>query len=400
MRITILVIDSFGIGALPDAAKYGDEGANTALHICEKIDGDKWPNLRKLGLGNAGAVLGFNMPGCEPVDEPLASYGVMEERSPGKDTTTGHWEIAGIELERPFHTFAADYPSFPADLTSAFEKEIGRGVLGNKAASGTVIIEELGEEHMRTGKPIVYTSSDSVFQIAAHEDVIPVEELYRYCAIARRLCDPYQVGRVIARPFVGKPGSFTRTAGRKDFSIALPSPSILDRLSDAGVKTIAVGKIGDIFNESGITESHHDKGNTACLDRTEALLKAPSGHQDEFIFVNLVDTDMIYGHRRDVEGYYKAVAEIDERLPALMDAMESGDLLIITADHGCDPTYRGTDHTREHAPLLAYRKDVPGRSLGVRRGFADIAQTIAYLLTSKEAGRGSSFHEEIGGPRA
>ncbi|HUX19923.1 MAG TPA: phosphopentomutase [Spirochaetia bacterium] len=395
MRITILVIDSFGIGALPDAESYGDEGSNTALHICEAVSGPKWPNLRRLGLGNAGALLGFTLPGCEPVETPLGSYGVMVERSPGKDTTTGHWEIAGIELTKPFHTFPPEFPAFPTQLIADFEREIGRGILGDKAASGTAIIEELGEEHQRTGRPIVYTSSDSVFQIAAHEETIPLPELYRYCEVARRLCDPYQVGRVIARPFVGKPGSFVRTAGRHDFSIALPSKSILDRLAGAGVKTTAVGKIGDIFNESGIAESHHDKGNTACLDRTQALLTAGAGGieapPDELIFVNLVDTDMIYGHRRDAEGYFRAVSEIDGRLPGIMEAMRDGDLLLITADHGCDPTFRGTDHTREHVPLVAYRKRVAGRSLGIRRSFADIAQTVAHLLIDGRIDKGASF---------
>jgi phosphopentomutase len=397
MRITILVIDSFGIGALSDAEKYGDVGSNTALHICEAIKGPKWPNLRRLGLGNAGALLGFVLPGCEPVEAPLGSYGVMQERSPGKDTTTGHWEIAGIELSKPFHTFPPEFPSFPSELIADFEREIGRGILGNKAASGTAIIEELGAEHLRTGKPIVYTSSDSVFQIAAHEETIPVPELYRYCEVARKLCDPYQVGRVIARPFVGRPGSFVRTSGRHDFSIALPSPSILDVLSENGVKTIAVGKIGDIFNESGITESHHDKGNAACLDRTQALLSEGSGAtpRHELIFVNLVDTDMIYGHRRDVEGYFRAVSEIDERLPRIIETMRSGDLLVITADHGCDPTFKGTDHTREHVPLVAYRKGVAGRSLGVRTGFSDIAQTITHLLIGESIDKGASFDSLI-----
>lgn len=399
MRTTILVIDSFGIGAQGDAAAYGDEGANTALHICERIEGEKWPNLRRLGLGNAGSLLGFTLPGCEPVERPLAGWGVMSERSPGKDTTTGHWEIAGIVLDKPFHTFPPTYPSFPEELVAAFESETGRKILGNKAASGTVIIEELGKEHLSTGRPILYTSSDSVLQIAAHEEVIPVEELYRLCETARRLCDPYQVGRVIARPFIGKPGSFKRTAGRRDFSIELPGPSLLDHLEGRGVKTIGVGKIGDIFNERGIVESHHDKGNPACLDRTcsllaEALPAGPGSASapEELIFVNLVDTDMVYGHRRDVEGYFRAVAEIDGRLPEMMEEMRSGDLLIVTADHGCDPTFRGTDHTREHVPLIAYRKGFEGRSLGIRSGFSDVAQTIASLMTGEPVANGTSFH--------
>lgn len=400
MRVTILVIDSFGIGALPDAAAYGDDGSNTALHICEHVEGPKWPTLKKLGLGNAGLLLGFTLPGCEPVEAPLASWGVMRERSPGKDTTTGHWEIAGIVLDRPFHTFPAEYPSFPPELVSEFEKAIGRKIIGNKAASGTAIIEELGEEHLRTGKPICYTSSDSVFQIAAHEEIIPTDELYRYCEIARRLCDSYQVGRVIARPFVGKTGEFTRTAGRRDFSIELTGPSILDHLSSHGANTVAVGKIGDIFNEKGISASYHDKGNTLCLNRTVELLgekKSPAARPaDELIFVNLVDTDMIYGHRRDPKGYCDAVAEIDSRLSEMMELLDPGDILLVTADHGCDPTFRGTDHTREHVPLLVYRKGMQGARLGIREGFSDVAQTIADLLTGAHIANGDSFRALLG----
>ena len=394
MRIAILVIDSFGIGELPDAGQYGDEGSNTALHICRRIEGEKWPTLRRFGLGNASLLLGNSLPGCEAVAHPEASWGVMAERSPGKDTTTGHWEIAGIILDTPFHVFPAGPPSFPAELLDAFVRRIGRGVLGNRAASGTQIIAELGEEHLRTGKPIVYTSGDSVFQIAAHEEVIPVDELYRICTVVRELCDPYQVGRVIARPFEGGPGSFVRTNRRRDFSIALPGQTMLDHLSGQGVRTIAVGKIGDIFNEQGIAESHHDKGNRACLDRTLALLeRASSG--PELIFVNLVDTDMIYGHRRDVEGYYRAVAEIDSALPAVVGAMEEGDLLLLTADHGCDPTFRGTDHTREHVPLLAFRKGGRGAELGIRTGFSDIAATVEELFGNTPQTSGVSFRDKL-----
>lgn len=393
MRVTILVIDSFGIGEAPDADRYGDEGSNTALHICERIPGDKWPTLARLGLGNASLLLGNPLPGCPAAQAPAASYGVMVERSPGKDTTTGHWELAGIELARPFHTFPPDPPSFPAELLASFEREIGCGTLGNRAASGTVIIEELGEEHLRTHFPIVYTSSDSVFQIAAHEEVIPPPELYRMCAIARRLCDPYQVGRVIARPFVGRPGSFTRTPGRRDFSIALPERSLLDYLNEAGVKTIGVGKIGDIFNEQGILESHHDKGNPACLDRTVELLRRPASPGGELIFVNLVDTDMVYGHRRDVRGYFDAVSGIDAKLGEMLTLLAPGDLLVVSADHGCDPTYRGSDHTREHVPLLVYRAGHRGMSLGVRQGFSDLARTVAELFGASGPSRGLSFAE-------
>ncbi len=376
MNITLLVIDSFGIGAMPDADAYGDSGANTALHLSERVEGDKWPNLRKLGLGNASKILGNDLPGCEAVTDPLASYGVMAERSPGKDTTTGHWELAGVVLEKPFPTFPPEYPSFPEELISSFSRRTGRGVLGNRAASGTVIIQELGDEHMATGKPIVYTSGDSVFQIAAHEEVIPVARLYEMCEIARELCDDYRIGRVIARPFVGSSGNYVRTNRRKDYSIPPVEETLLDRLSSNGVETIGIGKIGDIFCERGIVSSFHDSGNRACLARTLEVLRDPAPNH-RFIFVNLVDTDMIYGHRRDVEGYFKAIAEIDARLPELLEAMHEEDALIITADHGCDPAHPGTDHTREYVPLLWCQENRKPENLGVRKQFSDVARSVA-----------------------
>ena len=376
MRAVIIVIDSFGIGYLPDAEKYGDTGSNTALHICETVGGAEWKTLKALGLGNASMLLGNQLPGCEAVPAPAADFGVMKEKSPGKDTTTGHWEIAGLELDKPFTVFPPEHPSFPAELTDAFTKAVGRGVLGNKAASGTVIIEELGEEHMRTGKPIIYTSGDSVFQIAAHEDVIPLEELYKMCGTARDLCDEYQVGRVIARPFVGTPGNFTRTGGRKDFSIAYDGASLFDFLKERGVNTVGVGKIGDIFAERSINDSYHDKGNPACMARTETLLKEKAAGK-EFIFVNYVDTDMNYGHRRDPQGYHDAVKAVDEHLGRVVEMLGDGDLLIVTADHGCDPTFKGTDHTREHVPLLSFRKSGGGNSLGIREQFSDVAASVA-----------------------
>ncbi len=375
MRALVVVIDSFGIGALPDAPEYGDRGANTALHICERIPGEKWPVLKSMGLGNAGGLLAFSLPGCEAVPEPIASWGIMGQRSPGKDTTTGHWEIAGIVLKEPFGSFGPDYPSFPPELVERFERETGRGILGNRAASGTDIIRDLGAEHMATGKPICYTSADSVFQIAAHQDVIPLEEQYRICGIARRLVDPYRIARVIARPFTGEPGSFTRTAYRKDFSIELPSEGLLRRLARHGVRTIGVGKIGNIFDEQGLTEDFPDKGNPACLDRIESLIDRPRDG-NEFIFVNLVDTDMVYGHRRDPQGYFRAVAEIDRRLGILLPRLGREDLLIVTADHGCDPTFPGTDHTREYVPLLSFRPGAERKNLGIRDTHADIAETI------------------------
>ena len=399
MRAVILVIDSFGIGALPDAVTYGDEGANTALHIAEGYPGPKWEALGRLGLGNASELLGNPLPGCEASDVPESFYGVMAEKSPGKDTTTGHWELAGVELASPFHVFPPEAPSFPGELIRAFSGKTERKIIGNKAASGTAIIEELGEEQMKTGALICYTSADSVFQIAAHEEVIPLEELYRFCNIARELCNPYAVGRVIARPFVGKPGAFTRTKGRRDFSFPLPEVGLMEHLQKEGVVTQGVGKIGDIFAEEGITHSHHDKGNAACLSRVETLLSRPT-QEREFIFVNLVDTDMIYGHRRDIAGYCAEVEKISRRVPLLQTKLEEGDLLIITADHGCDPSFRGTDHTREYVPLLVYRRGITPRedseSLGIRKAFSDVAATISEFFGTKPYPRGTSFLKNLG----
>ena len=390
MRATVIVIDSFGIGALPDAHEYGDNGANTALHIAERIPGPKWPVMRRLGLGNASELLGAVLPGCEPLPRPDGSWGVMRMKSPGKDTTTGHWEIAGIILDRAFGTFPPEYPSFPEPLVREFERRTGRKLIGNTAASGTEIIQQLGEEHQRTGALICYTSADSVFQIAAHEETVPLEELYRACRIARELLDPYRIARVIARPFVGEPGAFTRTKNRKDFSIALPEESALEYLRRHGVETVGVGKIGNIFNEQGLDRNYPEKGNPACLAKTRELLEERPKH-NTFIFVNLVDTDMVYGHRRDVEGYHAALAEIDRELGAYIELCGADDLLIVTAYHGCVPTYRGTDHTREYVPLLVYRKGVPGRSLGERESHADIASSLAAFFGTPELTIGRRF---------
>jgi phosphopentomutase len=390
MRATIIVIDSFGIGELPDAAKYGDTGSNTALHISESVIGAKWPILKKLGLGNASMLLGNQLNGCESVDKPLGSYGIMKEKSPGKDTTTGHWELAGLELTEAFTVLPSEYPSFPEKLLEDLKRESGRGILGNKAASGTAIIDELGKQHIETGKLIVYTSGDSVLQIAAHEDIVPLKELYDICAKARILCDPYTLGRVIARPFIGKPGNFTRTKGRKDYSIKYDGESLFDFLQKNGVNTVGVGKIGDIFVERGINNSYHDKGNSACIKRTEELLGKPS-KGNEFIFVNYVDTDMNFGHRRDPVGYCRAVEEIDVHLGHLLDVLGEEDLLIVTADHGCDPTFRGTDHTREHVPLLVYRKGIEQVNLGVRDQFSDVAASVSDFLGVPGYPKGVSF---------
>jgi phosphopentomutase len=399
MRCITVIIDSFGIGAAPDADFYGDSGANTALHIAERVPGPKWPALRAMGLGNCSLLVGGDLPGCGDVIAPEASYGVLKPASPGKDTTTGHWEIAGLILEKPFFTFPADYPSFPAELVADFEKGTGRKILGNRAASGTEIIRDLGEEHLRTGNPICYTSADSVFQVAAHEEIIPLEELYEICETARRLCDPLGVSRVIARPFTGKAGAFTRTAGRRDFSISLPGPTILNRLQESGVHTVGVGKIGNIFNESGLDESPHDTGNPACLARTIEILRRPPRSGGEFVFVNLVDTDMIFGHRRDPEGYCGAVGLVDEGIFRIRELLGEDDLFIISADHGCDPTFPGTDHTREFVPLLACRRGLKGGPLGIRDTFADVAATAADFFGLPPVGAGVSFLSELEGHR-
>lgn len=390
MRAFLLVIDSFGIGALPDAAQYGDTGSNTAVHIGRAVGGVRWPNLTRFGLGNAAGLLGEELPGAPVQKAPAASYGVMREVSPGKDTTTGHWEMAGFQLAQPFPVFPPAYPSFPPELLSRLTALSGYDFLGNKAASGTQIIEELGAEHLRTGKPIAYTSGDSVFQIAAHEDVLTQSQLYRLCEQARTVCDDWTVGRVIARPFRGKPGAFERTSGRHDYSFRLPGASILDHLRESGVETVAVGKIADIFNHQGIDLDFPDKGNPACLDRTLALARE-AGPKPRLVFVNLVDTDMIYGHRRDPQGYHDSVAETDRALDSLLPLLGEDDVLILTADHGCDPTYRGSDHTREHVPLLVYRPGKPGKDLGIRPSFADVAQTLASFFGAPRYPRGTNF---------
>ncbi|GAA4821187.1 phosphopentomutase [Algivirga pacifica] len=368
-RVALIVLDSVGIGFAEDAADYGDLGANTLGHICDAV-GLHVPHMASLGLGHIAILKGINPPGIAK-----GAYGKAIEVSKGKDTTTGHWEIAGQILHKPFPT----YPDgFPAEILEPFEKATGRGTLGNKVASGTAIIDELGEEHMKTGKLIIYTSADSVFQIAAHEEVVPIEELYRYCEIARKMTD---VGRVIARPFVGTPGNFSRTSNRHDYSLS-PEHTILDDLKDAGQDVIGVGKISDIFNGKGITHSTRTKSNEEGIDITIQRLKEDS---KGLIFTNLVDFDMLFGHRRDVVGYKNALEYFDQRLPEILSAMKDDDLLLITADHGNDPIFKGTDHTREHVPILIAGKHVNPVSIGVRRSFKDIADTIGELLLDKKA---------------
>ncbi|CAI6056919.1 phosphopentomutase [Cohnella sp. JJ-181] len=382
-RITVVVLDSVGIGELPDADAYGDAGAHTLGHIATGPTGLALPNLRRLGLGNI-APLGD----WPPEAAPQAYFGKMAEVSVGKDTMTGHWELMGLKIEKPFRTFPN---GFPRGLIEAFEAETGRSVIGNKPASGTDILDELGAEQMRSGSWIVYTSADSVFQIAAHEDVIPLEELYEACRIARRLTnkDEYSVGRVIARPYVGKPGSFARTSNRHDYAVKPPEPTVLNALKKAGNNVIAVGKINDIFCGEGITKALPTKSNQDGIDKTIGQLE---GEFEGLLFTNLVDFDSLYGHRRDVAGYARALEAFDAAVPELLARLGPEDLLVITADHGNDPVHAGTDHTREYVPILAYGPSLtqPG-DLGTRATFADLAATIADNFGVPKTANGTSF---------
>ena len=384
-RIILIVLDSLGMGEMPDAAAWGDAGADTLGHICESRE-VKLPNLQSWGIGNVRRLAGV-----PPAGEPRASFGRCALRSNGKDTTTGHWEMAGIILERAFPV----YPEgFPADVIERFVRETGvPGVLGNYPASGTEIIKELGEEHVRTGKPIVYTSADSVFQVAAHEEVVPLPRLYEICETARRLLrGEHEVGRVIARPFVGEPGAFRRTENRHDYAVPPPRDMLLSVLSGAGLDVVAVGKISSIYDATGVTRELPGKNNDQSIDET---IRALRDDARGLIFSNLVDFDMLYGHRRDTEGYARALEHFDARLPEIEAAMRDTDLLIITADHGNDPTYRGTDHTREYAPLLVYGPRArAGLNLGDRASLSDIGQTIADNFGLK-LGAGESFLSEI-----
>lgn len=385
-KICMIVLDSVGIGELPDAAKYGDAGAHTLGHIAGKVPNIALPNLRALGLGNIAA-----MPGIPPVERPKGAYGKMAEMSVGKDTMTGHWELMGLNVTIPFQTFPN---GFPPKLIEAFEKQTGRRVIGNKPASGTVILDELGEEQMKTGAWIVYTSADSVFQLAAHEEVIPLEELYDACRIARRLTQgEYAVGRVIARPYVGQPGAFQRTSNRHDYAVKPPSPTALNALKNAGLDVLAVGKIGDIFSMEGVTESLPTKSNRDGVEKTMAVMERDF---TGFCFTNLVDFDSLYGHRRDPEGYARALEEFDQLLPAIMDKFTSRDLLIITADHGNDPVHAGTDHTREYVPLLVWSPGLGGGvSLGIRSTYADAGATILDNFGAAPMEHGASFLKEL-----
>ncbi len=391
-RAIVLVLDSVGVGALPDAGDYGDAGSNTLGNTAQAVGGLAMPNLGAMGLGHITEILGV-----PPLARPLASWGRNEEASAGKDTTTGHWEMMGLHLTRPFPT----YPDgFPREVMEAFERVTGLGWLGNYPASGTVIIQELGDEHVATGKPIVYTSADSVFQVAAHEGVIPIERLYEICTLAReRVCvGEHAVGRIIARPFVGPDdtGAYTRTHRRRDFAVKPFEPTVLDRLAEIGVVTYGIGKIGEIFAWQGVCESPHSENNMHGFDN---LCARVANDAPGFVFANLVDFDMIWGHRNDAEGYARGLEAVDARIPELLDAMVEGDLLIITADHGCDPTTDSTDHSREYTPLIAKIKGVDaGRGLGTRATFSDIGETVLdFYGIAGRCGRGTSFLAEVRG---
>lgn len=389
-RAVIIVLDSAGIGELPDAAKYGDEGSNTFVNIKKSRPDMDLKNMCSLGLGN---IDGKDIDLLGKVENPIGCFGKMAEASNGKDTTTGHWEMTGIITENPFPTFTKT--GFPYEVMRRLEADTGdMGFLGNLAASGTEIINILGDEHVRTGFPIVYTSADSVFQIAAHEDVVPVEKLYWICEKARAILQgPYAVARVIARPFTGTSGHYVRTKNRRDFSLAPTSATILDLISDAGKNVTAVGKIEDIFQHRGITVSSHTTNNHDGTEKTIEFIKKDS---DGLIFTNLVDFDMVYGHRNDIDGYKNALEAFDKKLPEIISALKDEDILFITADHGCDPTTPSTDHSREYVPLLVYGKNIKhGVNLGIRSTFADLGKTVVDYLGIENSLPGTSFLKNI-----
>jgi phosphopentomutase len=378
-KAIIIVLDGLGIGEMPDASEYNDEGSNTLANLCKAVGGLNLPCLETLGLGN---IRDFE--GIKKTSTPLASYGIMSELSKGKDTITGHWEMMGIVNEKPFPT----YPhGFPEEIITEFEKRIKRKVLYNKPASGTEIIKKLGSEHMRTGYPIVYTSADSVFQIAAHEDIISVDELYRMCKIAREiLTPPHNICRVIARPFIGPP--FQRTYRRKDFPLSPPEDTLLDFLKRKGIKVVSVGKVADMFAGKGFTENIKATNNTDIMQKiSETLPSLETG----LLFSNLVDFDTLYGHRNNPQGFAQALKEFDAWLSSFLPELKDEDYLFVTADHGNDPTTPSTDHSREYVPILFYNKKLPSKNLGMREGFWDIGATVAEIFEIKEFNRGRSF---------
>lgn len=386
-RVFLIVMDSVGIGEAPDAKEFNDEGADTLGHIAEQMDGLNMPNIGKLGLSNIRKIQGI-----EKAASPIAHYTKMQEASNGKDTMTGHWEIMGLNIQQPFRTFP---DGFPDELIADLEAKTGRKVIGNKPASGTAIIEELGQKHLETGALIVYTSADSVLQIAAHEEVVPLDELYNICEIARELTlnEKYMVGRVIARPFIGESGAFQRTANRHDYALKPFGRTVMNELEDADYDVIALGKISDIYDNEGVTEA------IRTIDNEDGMTKLIDSMSKDFTglnFLNLVDFDAKYGHRRDPEGYGKALEAFDARLPEMMNRLNEDDLLIITADHGNDPIHHGTDHTREYVPLLIYHTNMnQGKELALRETFADIGATIADNFNIKMPEHGKSFLNNI-----
>lgn len=387
-RVFLLVLDSVGIGEMPDADQFGDQGAHTLGHIAEKMNGLSLPHLQDLGLGNIEPVQGV-----EKVLNPLAVFGRMMEASRGKDTMTGHWEMMGLKIDVPFRTFTET--GFPTELIQELEKRTGRKVIGNKSASGTDIIVELGEEHIKTGHLIVYTSADSVLQVAAHEEIVPIEELYHICEMARALTleEPYTLGRVIARPFSGKPGSFQRTTNRHDYALKPFSPTVMNALVDEGFDSIALGKISDIYDGEGVSKALKTLSNEDGMNK---LIQTMDKDFNGLCFLNLVDFDALYGHRRDPIGYGKALEEFDHRLGQVLPLLKEDDLLILTADHGNDPTHPGTDHTREYVPLLAYSSSFKqGLDIGKRDTFSDIGATIAHIFGVREPEHGVSFLSDL-----
>ncbi|MCM3769656.1 MULTISPECIES: phosphopentomutase [Priestia] len=386
-RVFLIVMDSVGIGESPDAEKYNDKGADTFGHIAEHCNGLHMPNMAKLGLSNIREIKGI-----DKAEKPLAYYTKMQEASAGKDTMTGHWEIMGLNIDTPFNVFP---DGFPEELISQLEEKTGRKIIGNKPASGTEILDELGKQHMETGDLIVYTSADSVLQIAAHEEIVPIDELYKICEIARELTldDPYMIGRVIARPFLGEPGSFTRTSNRHDYALKPFGRTVMNELKDNDIDVIAIGKISDIYDGEGVTKSLRTKSN---MDGMDKLVDTLNMDFTGLSFLNLVDFDALYGHRRDPQGYGQALEEYDARLEEVFNLLKEDDLLIITADHGNDPVHHGTDHTREYVPLLVYNKGMQeGKELSIRQTFADIGATVAENFGVTMPKHGKSFLKEL-----
>jgi phosphopentomutase len=386
-RVFLIVMDSVGIGESTDAEKYNDKGADTFGHIAEHCNGLRMPNMAKLGLSNIREIKGI-----DKAEKPLAYYTKMQEASAGKDTMTGHWEIMGLNIDTPFNVFP---DGFPEELISQLEEKTGRKIIGNKPASGTEILDELGKQHMETGDLIVYTSADSVLQIAAHEEIVPIDELYKICEIARELTldDPYMIGRVIARPFLGEPGNFTRTSNRHDYALKPFGRTVMNELKDNDIDVIAIGKISDIYDGEGVTKSLRTKSN---MDGMDKLVDTLNMDFTGLSFLNLVDFDALYGHRRDPQGYGQALEEYDARLEEVFDLLKEDDLLIITADHGNDPVHHGTDHTREYVPLLVYNKGMQeGKELSIRQTFADIGATVAENFGVAMPKHGKSFLKEL-----